>query len=251
MNPAPSRGYTGLMPVKKLPARRPASRAAGADDPVVLVTGFEPFAGATESLTEAPVRGLQGFRVAGARVQALILPASYAAAARKLKGALKRFSPCAVVCFGPGPYGPILLERTARNRDQDPRPDAARKVAKGAPIDKKGPAEVASTLPLDVIRARLAAAEIPSMASDNAGGYLCNHVFYHAVRTLPPDQGVAGLIRIPSPPAKGDLAAKARNRMQSATAVRLIVGAAAERGVLFRAAAQAREATDAAAKRSR
>lgn len=232
------------MPIKKLAPRRPSVRSTGAEDPVVLVTGFEPFVGMPESSTEAPVRGLQGFRVAGARVQALVLPAAYASAGRKLRNAIKRFNPCAVVCFGAGPKGPVLLERLARNRDDDARADQARKVSRGTPIDRKGPPEVASTLPLDVIRARLAAAEIPAMASDNAGGYLDNHVFYHAVRAMPVDQGVAGLIRIPSLLSKADLVGKARHRMQAATAVRLIVGAAAERGVVCRTAAQARAAVE-------
>lgn len=232
-------------------SRRSTGRGSGSDDPVVLVTGFSAFPGMLENPTEAPVRGLQGFRVAGARVQALILPAAYGTSGRKVRNAILKFKPCAVVCFGAGPSGPFLLERTARNRDLDPRPDAGRRVGKGAPIDKKGPAELASTLPLDVIRARLAAAEIPAMASDDAGGYLCNHVFYQAVRTMPADQGVAGLLRIPTPASKADLANKARYRMQAATAVRLIVGAAAERGVMFRAAAQARETVLAPVKRSR
>lgn len=238
-----------MLLVKKAP-RRPAGRSSGSDDPVVLVAGFGPFPGAMESPSEAPVRGLQGFRVAGARVLALILPAAYGTSGRKLKNAVKKHKPCAVVCFSGGPSGPFLLERIARNRDQDPRPDASRKVAKGVPIDRKGPPELPSSLPLDVIRARLAAAEIPSIASDDAGGYLCNHVFYHVLRALPGDQGVAGLIRIPTPPAKADITAKARYRTQALTAVRLIVGAAAERGVLFRTAAQAREVVE-AAKRSR
>ena len=233
------------MPIKKKAPGRRAARAAGPEDPIVLVTGFGPFQGVDENPSDAAVRGLQGFRVAGARVQAIILPVAYGTAGRKVRNAIERFKPCAVVCFGAGPSGPFLLERIARNRDDDAKPDATKKVHRNKPIDKKGPPEAASTLPLDVIRARLAAAEIPAVASDNAGGYLCNHVFYHAVRAMPADLGVAGFIHMPLPPSRADLAARARHRMQSATAVRLIVGAAAERGVVFRAAVQARVAADA------
>lgn len=228
------------MPItQKKPSRAAAARKAGSNDPAVLVTGFGPYPGVDENPTEAAVRGLQGFRVAGARVQALILPAAYGVAARKLKSAVKRFHPCAVVCFGAGPSGPFLLERIARNRDDDSKADAAGKVHRKVPIDRKGPAEVASTLPLDVVRARLSAADIPAVASDDAGGHLSNHVFYQLLRFMPTDQGVAGLIHMPMPSPRADLASRARHRMQSATAVRLIVGAAAERGVMFRAAAQA------------
>ncbi len=238
------------MPVKKKLSRQAAALKAGAKDPAVLVTGFGSYPGVEENPSDAAVKGLQGFRVAGARVQALILPVVYGSAARKLKNAIKRFNPCAVVCFSAGRPGPFLLERIARNRDDDPRKDSTGKVHRGTPIDKKGPPELPSTLPLDVIRARLSAADIPSVASDEAGGYLCNHVFYQVLRALPPDRGVAGLIHMPLPASKADLAAKARHRMQSATAVRLIVGAAAERGVVFRTADQARAAAE-AAKRSR
>ncbi len=228
------------MPQAKVKSVRGAKmRKAPSNDPIVLVTGFGPHAGAEENPADAAVKGLHGFRVAGARVQAVILPSAYGAAARRLKASLRRLDPCAVVCFAAGPSGPFLLERTARNRDDDPRPDATRKVHRGVPIDRKAPAEVPSTLPLDVIRARLSAADIPSMASDNAGGYLGNHAFFQLMQAMPADRGVAGLIRMPVPSPKTDLAGKARLRLQAATAVRLIVGAAAERGVMFRAAAQA------------
>ena len=228
--------------IRQRKSKPPPKRSSSAADPTVLVTGFGRFPGTDENPTEAAVKGLQGFRVAGARVQALILPSSYAAAARQLRGAVKRLNPCAVVCFGVGPQGPFLLERRARNRDDDHRKDVDGKCSRNSPIHKNGVAEVASTLPLDVIRARLAAAEIPAMASDEAGGYVDNRVFYEVVKCMPPDQGVAGLIRMPALSSKADLASKARHRMQAATAVRLIVGAAAERGVVFRTAAQAREA---------
>lgn len=228
--------------------RAAAARKSGNADPAVLVTGFAPHPGIDENPSEAAVKGLQGFRVAGARVQALILPPVYGTAGRKLRSAIRRVNPCAVVCFDAGRPGPFLLERTARNRNDDARPDTARKVHRGTPIDRKGPPELASTLPLDVVRARLAAADIPAQASDNAGGYLGNHVFYQALRELTGDQGVAGLVHMPVPSPKADLAERARVRLQSATAVRLIVGAAAERGVIFRTAAQARATADAAKK---
>jgi hypothetical protein len=60
--------------------------------------------------------------------------------------------------------------RARRTTTQRPRP--------GSAIDPAGPLALRSTLPVDAIVAALEAEGIPAEVSRDAGGYLCNHVFY-------------------------------------------------------------------------
>ena len=52
------------------------------------------------------------------------------------------------------------------------------RAGSGAAIDPDGPLALPSSLPVDAIVAALRAEEIPAAVSRDAGGYLCNHIFY-------------------------------------------------------------------------
>lgn len=70
----------------------------------------------------------------------------------------------------------ITLEYTARNETR-PSPDASGYVPPSTLILPNGP-NYASTLPLLDISSALDRAGIPYTSSHNAGGYLCNYIFY-------------------------------------------------------------------------
>ena len=53
-----------------------------------------------------------------------------------------------------------------------------------------------STLPVDGIVAALDAEGIPAEVSRDAGGFLCNHVFYVLMQTLDPKR-IGGFIHVP------------------------------------------------------
>jgi pyroglutamyl-peptidase len=154
----------------------------------VLATGFEPFGGRGLNSSGAVVAALAG-------VETAILPVSYAHAAAALREAVARVEPDVVVCFGQadGRAG-ITVERVALNLDDTERPDNDG-VVSAQPIRPDGPAAYWSTLPVEGIVAALRAEGIPAAASRDAGGYLCNHVFY-ALLDLEP--GIpAGFVHLP------------------------------------------------------
>jgi pyroglutamyl-peptidase len=145
----------------------------------LLVTGFEPFGGSTVNPSQQLVEALDG------DVATALLPVSYARAANVLRAAVAEHEPDAVICFGQadGRTG-ISVERFAHNLDEATTTDNDEAPGSGAPIDPGGPAAYASSLPVDRIVAALRASGIPAAPSRDAGGFLCNHVFYVLMRTL-------------------------------------------------------------------
>jgi pyroglutamyl-peptidase len=128
-----------------------------------------------------------------------VLPVAYGRAAGELRAAVRAADPDVVVCFGQadGRAG-ISVERFALNLDDEANVDNDG-TSSGAPVDSQGPAAYGSTLPVDAIVAALRAAGIPAAASRDAGGFLCNHVFYALMRLLEQErpQSAGGFVHVP------------------------------------------------------
>jgi pyroglutamyl-peptidase len=160
----------------------------------VLVTGFEPFAGGSVNPSQLLVESLEG------EVAKALLPVSYARAADELRRAVREAAPDIVICFGQadGRTG-ISIERFAHNLDDAASPDNDASPASGGAIEPAGPVAYHSTLPVDEIVAALRAEGIPAAASRDAGGFLCNHVFYVLMRVLEQERPHArgGFVHVP------------------------------------------------------
>lgn len=150
-------------------------------DPRILVTGFEPFPGAPENPTEwliGALRKSQSAQELGERLRLEVLPVEYEAAALRLEAIGREFSPDIAIHFGLAqPAQGFRLERLARNANLANRLDNAGREAP-APMIAAGGDDIPSALPLEKIAGRLAAEGLPFEWSDDAGGYLCNYVFY-------------------------------------------------------------------------
>jgi pyroglutamyl-peptidase len=153
----------------------------------MLVTGFEPFDGATVNPSQQLVEALDD------DVAKAFLPVSYARAADEVLRAVRAAEPDVVICFGQadGRTG-ISVERFAHNLDDATTIDNDAASGSGAAIDPGGPVAYASTLPVDEIVAALRAESIPAAPSRDAGGFLCNHVFYTLMAELAERPGAAG-----------------------------------------------------------
>jgi pyroglutamyl-peptidase len=159
----------------------------------VLVTGFEPFGGGATNPSQQIVEALEG-------VEKALLPVSYARAADELRRAVREASPDAVICFGQADgRAQISIERFAHNLDEAATTDNEEASGSGAPIDPAGPAAHPSTLPVDEIVEALRAEGIPAAPSRDAGGFLCNHVFYVLMRLLEHERpaAIGGFVHVP------------------------------------------------------
>jgi pyroglutamyl-peptidase len=160
----------------------------------VLVAGFEPFGSSEVNPSQQLVEALDG------DVATALLPVSYARAADALRVAVREAEPDVVICFGQadGRTG-ISIERFAHNLDEATTTDNDTAPGSGTAIDPEGPAAYASTLPVDELVAALRAEGIPAAPSRDAGGFLCNHVFYVLMGLLEAErpQTIGGFVHVP------------------------------------------------------
>lgn len=178
------------------------------DQPTVLLTGFDPFAGATRNPSREAVQALHGRVLAGHRVQALELPTVFGAAWDILQTALAAHRPALVVCVGQaGGRSGFHIERVAINVDDATLPDNAGQQPHNRPVLPGAPTAYFSSLPLHAVVEGLRAQGLPAEVSNSAGTFVCNHVFYrlmHALATQPALQGTrGGFVHVPWLPEQG------------------------------------------------
>jgi pyroglutamyl-peptidase len=147
----------------------------------ILATGFSVFPRAPVNPTEVLMGLLDEARPdlgPNTQLRTLVLPVEYARAPEVLAQFDADYRADVAVHFGLADTARgFRLESTARNRSSTAAPDAAGQLPSTARVCE-GPATIPSTLPLDRIRAALAADGLPVQVSANAGAYLCNHIFY-------------------------------------------------------------------------
>ena len=162
----------------------------------VLVTGFEPFGGADVNPSQKLVEALASEPSEGVELATAVLSVAWARAADELARALDSAKPELVVCFGQADgRGQVEVERFALNFDDGA--DEAGETRR-AEIVPGGPVAYRSSLPVDAIVEALREEGIPATSSRDAGGFLCNHVFYVLMRTLAERPGIrGGFVHVP------------------------------------------------------
>jgi pyroglutamyl-peptidase len=147
----------------------------------VLLTGFEPFGTfkrnpSWDALELARKRNLLPTGVKLARI-----PVTYAGAFKALQKAARNFKPGVVVCFGV--HGSrdertIYIERVAHNRNGASADNEG--VALPGVILARKPPSLTSQYPHRALTTLLRENGFFTEYSDDAGGYLCNHLYYRA-----------------------------------------------------------------------
>ena len=169
----------------------------------VLLTGFEPFAGAAVNPSWEAARLLDGWSGDGFRVEARMLPCVFGAAAEALLGLVDKLRPDVAIAVGQaGGRAEISIERVAINVDDARFLDNAGQQPIDLPVVADGPAAYFTTLPIKAMVAALRAQGVKAGVSQTAGTFVCNHVFYALMHHLR-GQGVkAGFIHVPFLPAQ-------------------------------------------------
>ncbi len=164
--------------------------------PTILVTGFAPFLGHAVNPTSWLAGRLDGVVIGGAHIRGVELPVTFTGAVPALQAAITAIQPDAVVMFGLAyETDSIRPERLALNLDDATAPDNDGTIRRNTPIDAVGPMGYWSSLPLDDMADDLTEAGFPVKFSRDAGGYICNHLFF-GMRHWRPDLP-AGFIHVP------------------------------------------------------
>jgi pyroglutamyl-peptidase len=202
----------------------------------ILVAGFGRFPG-------SPINpsGLLVTRLMRRRRPALgdihriihVFPTEYETVARDLPDLIAREMPDAVVRFGVAPRAKRLrVETVARNRMSLLFPDAARFKPETAAIERGAASRRSGRFP--TARLLAAARGVHPVKSVNAGTYLCNYAFWHALGAAAQPGGprLAAFVHIPPPrfkprPRSGRNAATLPELTYAAEAIVLAVAALA------------------------
>lgn len=170
--------------------------------PIILVTGFGPFPGATFNPT-GPLVGrlarLRRPRLAGIKIVAHIFPTSYAAVNRDLPSLIAKHKPDALLMFGlHGRAKTLRIETRARNA-LALLPDASGTVLARHTIKAGGPTAVAMPTPARRLLAAVRAVSVPVALSRDAGCYLCNYLCWRAAEAAARKGGpnVAAFVHVP------------------------------------------------------
>lgn len=161
----------------------------------VLVTGFGPFGPHARNPSGALAEGVDGEGVQGEGVQGAVLmgrvlPVEWRRAWPMLRAAVDETRPDALLMTGVAPTPDIRLEVLAKNFC-DAREDVVGACPSVGPLGALRPggaAALQTTLPVEAMLRALdqsaPAGGVPARLSGDAGGYLCNQVFYEAACDL-------------------------------------------------------------------
>jgi pyroglutamyl-peptidase len=186
------------------PGSAPVEAVQLGAEPVILVTGFEPYGTHTVNPSQELAKLLDGRRFGGCAVATAVLPVHHREAARHVSLLLGEMAPVAVVHLGLAEGRTRLaLERAALNVMDYRIPDNAGYRAEGEPCAPEGPAAYFASLPLPEILAALTSEGIPAYISNSAGTYLCNQILYGTLHEIAQREFTAraGFVHLPLLPA--------------------------------------------------
>ena len=167
----------------------------------VLITGFEPFDGASQNSSWAAAQSLHGYTLStGPTVHAVQLPCRFGSALQRLEAALQDLRPCHVLALGQASArSGFSFERVALNWIDARIPDNDGLQPVDVPVLPGAPAAYFSTLPIKTMAAAVRAAGLPAEISYTAGSYVCNQVFYFLMHRLRSRSRVrAGFLHLPA-----------------------------------------------------
>jgi pyroglutamyl-peptidase len=147
----------------------------------LLITGFGPFPGAPVNPSADVVQRLidQAWSPRAVRVRALVAPVRWSGSAETIDEALREGRCDGALLLGvAGKAREFRVEMRARNHVDRHKPDADGKLWRNEKIDPTGPAVARSTAPVAEMVRAIQDEGYPSVASSDAGDYLCNFSLY-------------------------------------------------------------------------
>lgn len=146
----------------------------------ILVTGFGPFLEHRYNPSAALARTLHGRRIRGVSFFACApLPVLFEEAARRTFARARAVRAEAVLALGLAADADRLrLEAFARNLRRASKPDEKGRFGGDRPVAPGAPARLPATLALDPMSRALHAGGHAVVRSEDAGGYVCNDLYF-------------------------------------------------------------------------
>ena len=149
----------------------------------VLVTGFEPFGGHPENVSWEVARRVSCYSADGLELAVELLPVSFTRVAHSLHKAVERYAPDVVIMLGQSALTDrVKLERVALNLMDSAMGDNDGYKPSEEPIYSGENNALFTTLPIKRLHAAIVDEGIPAKISNSAGVYVCNRLYYEALR---------------------------------------------------------------------
>ncbi len=145
----------------------------------VLITAFDSFPGVPDNPTATLLATLPNCPDPRLQdVETLLLPTIYGEAPRQLSAGLGAHHRALIMLFYSAHATGVTLERYATDDCRIDRPDARGSYPLAA---HSPPTRYATIVNLDALSRHLSAAGLPVEMSDDAGTYVCNHLYHAAL----------------------------------------------------------------------
>jgi pyroglutamyl-peptidase len=163
----------------------------------LLITGFDPFGGASVNPAREAVMALPDV-VGDYALTKLEIPTVFGLAAETVLQAAEALCPDAILCVGQaGGRAAITPEVVAINLREASIPDNAGNQPKNMPVIENAPAAYFSTLPVRAMAEEVKAAGIPCSLSYSAGVFVCNDLLYTLLHHYDGTDTRVGFVHIP------------------------------------------------------
>lgn len=149
----------------------------------VLLTGFEPFGSLDTNVSWEVAKRVAEMSLGTVDLAIEQMPVSFGRVAEALRDAVGRHNPDIILSLGQSGSGDsVKLERVALNMMDSKMGDNDGYQPNEEPIDRDGDAALFTSLPIKSLRSAIEAKGINSVISNSAGLYVCNRLYYEALR---------------------------------------------------------------------
>jgi pyroglutamyl-peptidase len=169
----------------------------------LLITGFDPFGGASINPAWEAVKLLPD-TIADFEVHKLEIPTVFGLATEKVLEKAAEIQPDVILCIGQaGGRGSVTPERIGVNIRDAKISDNAGNRPVGEFVAADGPAAYFSTVPVMSMADAIQAAGLPGQVSNSAGAFVCNDTLYGLLHHYAGTPVKVGFIHVPWLPEQG------------------------------------------------
>lgn len=171
---------------------------------VLLITGFDPFGGATVNPSWEAVAKLPD-RIGNWMLCKLQIPTVFGLAAQTVLEKAQEVNPAAILCLGVAAgRSAVTPERIGINVRSARIPDNHGNQPKDQPVIPGGSDGLFSTMPVSAMAAAIEETGLPGAVSNTAGTFVCNDVLYTLLHHYHGTGVKVGFLHVPQLPEQGD-----------------------------------------------
>lgn len=190
----------------------------------LLITGFDPFGGATVNPAREAVMALPD-RIGDFELTKLEVPTLFGKAAERVLEVARDLAPDAIICVGQaGGRAAVTPEVVGINLREASIPDNGGFQPVNQPVVEGGPAAYFATLPVREMVAAIKANHIPASLSYSAGAFVCNDLLYTLLHAYRGTEVKVGFIHIPYLPEQAGAGVPSLPLEASVKALEVAVG---------------------------